>query len=57
MAPKGLPVDATVEVDGVEYDLDEVYPDLRIDPTHVVEQLSDHAALYAYWSTLAEEAA
>lgn len=57
MAPRGLPVDAKVNVDGVKYDLDEVYPDLRIDPTHVVEQLSDHAALYAYWSVLAEEAA
>lgn len=54
---RGLPVDAKVEVDGVEYDLDEVYPDLRIDPTHIIDQLGDHAALYAYWSTLAEEAA
>lgn len=56
MSPRGLPIDAEVEVDGVKYDLDEVYPDLRIDPTHVVDQLGDHAALYAYWSTLAEEA-
>ncbi len=54
---KGLPVDAEVKVDGVSYDLDEVYPDLRVDPVHVIEQLSEHAALYAYWSTLAEEAA
>lgn len=54
---RGLPIDTKVKVDGVTYDLDEVYPDLRIDPTHVVEQLSNHAALYAYWSTLAEEAA
>ncbi len=55
--PRGLPVDARVTVDGVIHDLDEVYPDLRVDPVHVIEQLSEHAALYAYWSTLAEEAA
>lgn len=51
-----LPVDAKVEVEGIIYDLDEVYPDLRIDPTHIIDQLSEHAAKYAYWSTLAEEA-
>lgn len=54
---RGLPVDARVDVDGVTYDLDEVYPDLKIDPVHVIDQLSDQAALYSYWSTLAEEAA
>lgn len=52
-----LPVDAVVKVDGVEYDLNEVYPDLRIDPVHIREQLTEQAALYAYWSSLAEDAA
>ena len=54
---KKLPVDAKVEVDGTTYDINEVYPDLRVDPVHIREQLTEQAALYAYWSTLAEDAA
>ena len=55
-APKNLPVDGTIKVDGVPFDLDEAYDALKIDPTHVIDQLTTQAALYAYWSILSEEA-
>ena len=54
--PKNLPVDGTIKVDGVPFDLDEAYDSLKIDPTHVIDQLTTQAALYAYWSILSEEA-
>ncbi len=54
--PKNLPVDGTIKVDGVPFDLDEAYDALKIDPTHVIDQLTTQAALYAYWSILSEEA-
>ncbi len=55
-APRELPVDGTIKVDGVPFDLDEAYEALKIDPTHVIEQLTDQPSLYAYWSVLSEEA-
>lgn len=55
--PAKLPINSEVTVDGVKYDMDEVYPDLRVDPVHIRDQLTEQPALYAYWSTLAEEAA
>ncbi len=54
--PKNLPVDGTIKVDGVPFDLDEAYDALKIDPTHVIDQLTTQAALYSYWSILSEEA-
>ena len=54
--PKNLPVDGTIKVDGVPFDLDEAYDELKIDPSHVIEQLTTQAALYSYWSILSEEA-
>ncbi len=54
--PKNLPVDGTIKVDGVPFDLDEAYDALKIDPTHVIDQLTSQAALYSYWSILSEEA-
>ena len=54
--PKNLPVDGTIKVDGVPFDLDEAYDALKIDPTHVIDQLTNQASLYAYWSVLSEEA-
>ena len=54
--PKNLPVDGTIKVDGVPFDLDEAYDSLKIDPTHVIDQLTTQAALYSYWSILSEEA-
>ena len=38
------------------FDLDEAYDELKIDPSHVIEQLTTQAALYSYWSILSEEA-
>lgn len=38
------------------FDLDEAYDALKIDPTHVIDQLTSQAALYSYWSILSEEA-
>ena len=38
------------------FDLDEAYDALKIDPTHVIDQLTTQAALYSYWSILSEEA-
>lgn len=55
-APRELPVDGTIKVDGVPFDLDEAYNALKIDPTHVIEQLTDQPSLYAFWSVLSEEA-
>lgn len=55
-APRHLPVDGEITVDGVPFDLDEAYDALKIDPTHVVEQLTDQPSLYAFWSVLSEEA-
>jgi hypothetical protein len=55
-APRELPVDGTIKVDGVPFDLDEAYEALKIDPTHVIEQLTDQPSLYAFWSVLSEEA-
>ena len=46
--PKNLPVAGTIKVDGVPFDLDEAYDSLKIDPTHVIDQLKTQAALYAY---------
>lgn len=54
--PKTLPVDGTIKVDDVPFDLDEAYDALKIDPTHVIDQLTSQAALYSYWSILSEEA-
>jgi len=54
---KGLPVDSKITLDAAIYDLNEVYEALRIDETHVPDQLAEQASLYAFWSTLAEEAA
>ena len=54
--PKNLPVDGTIKVDGVPFDLDEAYDALKIDTTHVIDQLTSQAALYSYWSILSEEA-
>ena len=54
--PNNLPIDGTIKVDGVPFDLDEAYEALKIDPTHVIDQLTGQAALYAYWSILSEEA-
>jgi hypothetical protein len=55
-APKNLPVDGEIKVDGVPFDLDEAYAALKVDPTHVIEQLTEQPALYSYWSVLSEEA-
>ncbi len=55
-APKNLPVEGEITVDGVPFDLDEAYDALKIDPTHVIEQLTDQPSLYSYWSVLSEEA-
>ncbi len=54
--PKNLPVDGTIHIDSVPFDLDEAYDALKIDPTHVIDQLTNQAALYSYWSILSEEA-
>ncbi len=54
--PKNLPVDGTIKVDGVPFDLDEAYDALKIDTTHVIDQLTSQASLYSYWSILSEEA-
>lgn len=54
--PNALPVDGTIKVDGVPFDLDEAYESLKIDPTHVIDQLTDQPSLYAFWSVLSEEA-
>lgn len=54
--PSKLPVDGVVEVDGEEHDLADVYGALRIDPVHIIEQLQEQPALYAYWATLSEAA-
>lgn len=54
--PKNLPVDGVIKIDGVEFDLDELYPDLRVDPAHVIQQLTEQPSIYGYWSVLAEEA-
>ncbi len=54
--PKNLPVDGTIKIDDVPFDLDEAYDALKIDPTHVIDQLTTQATLYAYWSVLSEEA-
>ena len=55
-APRELPVDGTIKVDGVPFDLDEAYEALKIDTTHVIEQLTDQPSIYAFWSVLSEEA-
>ncbi len=55
-APSELPVDGTIKVDGVPFNLDDAYDALKIDPTHVIEQLTDQPSLYAFWSVLSEEA-
>jgi hypothetical protein len=55
-APKSLPVDGEIKVDGVPFDLDEAYAALKVDPTHVIEQLTEQPSLYSYWSILSEEA-
>ena len=54
--PKHLPVDGEIKVAGVPFDLDEAYDALRVDPTHVIDQLSEQPSLYSYWSVLSEEA-
>lgn len=54
--PKHLPVEGEITVDGVPFDLDSAYDELKIDPTHIIEQLTDQPTLYAYWSVLSEEA-
>ncbi len=56
VAPKSLPVDGEIKVDGVLFDLDEAYAALKIDTTHVIEQLTEQPSLYSYWSVLSEEA-
>lgn len=55
--PDKLPVDGKVRVGKATFDLGEVYDALRIDPNHILDALEEQASLYAYWSTLAEEAA
>lgn len=55
-APKNLPVVGEIKVDGVPFDLDEAYDALKVDPTHIIDQLTEQPALYAYWSILSEEA-
>jgi hypothetical protein len=55
-APKNLPVEGEITVDGVPFDLDEAYAALKVDPTHVIEQLTEQPSLYSYWSVLSEEA-
>lgn len=55
-APKNLPVDGSIKIDGVEFDLDALYPDLRVDPTHIIQQLTEQPSVYGYWSVLSEEA-
>lgn len=55
-APRELPVDGTIKVDGVPFNLDDAYEALKIDPTHVIDQLTDQPSLYAFWSVLSEEA-
>jgi hypothetical protein len=55
-APKNLPVDGEIKIDGVPFDLDEAYAALKVDPVHVIEQLTDQPSLYSYWSILSEEA-
>lgn len=54
--PKSLPVTGEIKVDGVPFDLDEAYAALNVDPSHVVQQLTDQPSLYAYWSVLSDEA-
>lgn len=54
--PKQLPVEGEIRVDGVTFDLDSAYDELKIDPTHIIQQLTDQPTLYAYWSVLSEEA-
>lgn len=54
--PKHLPVEGEITVDGVSFDLDGAYDELKIDSTHIIEQLTDQPTLYAYWSVLSEEA-
>ena len=55
-APKNLPVVGEIKVDGVPFDLDEAYDALKVDPTHIIDQLTEQPALYAYWSIISEEA-
>lgn len=56
VAPKHLPVEGEIRVDGVPFNLDEAYESLKIDTTHVIDQLTEQPSLYAYWSVLSEEA-
>ena len=55
--PDNLPLDGEIEIDDVTYDIADVYPDLRIDPSNIADQLAEQSALYARWGQLAEEAA
>ena len=52
-----LPLDGEIEIDDVTYDIADVYPDLRIDPGNIADQLAEQSALYARWGQLSEEAA
>ena len=54
--PKHLPVEGEIKIDGVPFDLDEAYNALKVDPTHIIEQLTEQPSLYSYWSVLSEEA-
>ena len=49
MPDNSLPLDGEVEIDNVVYDIADVYPDLRIDPTNIADQLAEQPALYARW--------
>ncbi len=53
---KNLPIDGAIKVDGVPFDLDDAYDALKVDPTHVIDQLTEQPSIYAYWSSLSEEA-
>lgn len=55
-APKQLPIDGEIKMQGVPFQLDDAYLALKIDPNHVIDQLVEQPSLYSYWSILSEEA-